>query len=406
MLCAGLSAGIMGSSSAATNDTINGAVFDMASNALLDSVLVSSEGTSTRTMPNGSFTLILPNASGVITQNGQQQQRRGVEWNCAKNSFFWPENSGEVSIVIRNCAGRTEARFHSVNSMTNTSCSIANLSQGSYIATIHVGSQTTVYRICKFQNGIHNSLTMVSQKATDRNLAKTGTVRPHLLVFSKAGYNPDSITVAAATTTAGIVTARLLGVKYSVLFDGKDLTNWVYDTHTSIKTQDTAILITGCWCMAWTKLDYDNFRLFVTSRVVNPADAGNGQLHNGVGFWGARDNTDFAPTAGGGCLELTTQNCWMWDYKNNNSGPETNCNPAFQEKDWSLWQTTEVLCNLKNGTVKTAVDGVKAIDARITVTGWVKGPVGVQDHGSNPIEYRNIYIEANPVDTNLVSVKK
>ena len=408
MLCAGLSAGIMGSSSAATNDTINGAVFDMASNALLDSVLVSSEGTSTRTMPNGSFTLILPNASGVITQNGQQQQRRGVEWNCAKNSVFWPENSGEVSIVIRNCAGRTEARFHSVNSMTNTSCSIANLSQGIYIATIRVASQTTVYRILKFQNGIHNSLTMVSQKATDRNLAKTGTVRPHLLVFSKAGYNPDSITVAAATTTTNMVTAKLLGTNYTVVFNGKDLAGWASDNMNNwkVNTADSAIQCTGlARGYVYTTGKYLHYRIIFTIRSNN-----SGGHMPCVLVVGQDVNADAMAA-----YQFQLPTTWTWDYRPgaNNEGLQFVTKYADPVTNNANWAQCEVLVDTRNGHASAAVaqpPGTKATRVISFYDASVKtynaAPFGIQAHNAGVSdEYKNIFVEENPMVDSLITTR-
>lgn len=401
-----LCAGSWRLTAAATNDTINGSVVDSISNTPLDSVLVGSEGAFTRTTLSGTFKLVIP--ATTITNFERQWHGTTIAWNSGRNVFSWSGNSGNVSIMVQNPLGRVVAHNRMEKNHADHKLSIANLPQGIYIATIRAQSRAGVYKIIKFQAGMDNSCTIISQGGFAGSLVKAmATSKSHTVIFTKTGYRPDTITVAANTSATIAMTVKLVGASaFTVLFDGKDLDNWLYNSaNCSIK--DSAIQCTGCWCMAWSKLDYDNFRLFVTCRVVNTNYTSNpGSQHMGIGIWGARRN-DFVPA---GCLEITPQNCWLWDYVNGN-GPNTN-QTCLQTNgggtgNWNNWKTTEILANLKNGTIKTAVDGVAMTNYKAAkLSDWRKGPIGLQDHGNNPVEYKNIKIEVNPADTNLASIIK
>jgi Domain of Unknown Function (DUF1080) len=399
-----LCAGKMSLTAAAANDTINGSVIDSMSNAPIDSVNVSTEGVSTQTMSTGSFKLVIPTTG--IPRSQRQKQEPMVMWNPLSNYFSWSGNPGMVSLTVQSLSGRIVAQNRPENNVAEGKLSIASLPQGVYLATVALESKVDVCKIIKFQAGMDNSCRIVSGSGV---LAKSkATTKSHVVTFNKNGYRPDTLTVAANTLSMTMITAKLASASaFTVLFDGTNLNNWTYGSNTSLQVQDSAIQMTGCWCMTWSKLTYDNFRLFVTCRVVNTDYTSNpGSEHMGIGIWGA-PRKDFVPA---GCLEITPQNCWLWDYINNN-GPNTN-QTCMQTNGggtagWNNWKTTEILANLKNGTVKTAVDGVfmtnyKAANPSI----WQKGPIGLQDHGSNPVEYKNIKIEVNPTDTNLTSVIK
>jgi hypothetical protein len=386
---------------AAINDTINGTVVDSASNAAMDSVTVGSEGISTLTNTNGAFKLVIP-TTGV---NRMQRQNQGpsVAWNPRQSFFSWSENSSPLSVTIQNLSGRIVARNGFANQATGHAFSIAGLPQGVYVASIGWQTKNDVYKI--------GSSAIVSHLSGTGSLAKTlATSKSHVVSFTKTGYKSDTITVTANTSSATAITAKLSkSAALITMFDGTSLSNWTYGSNTSLQIQDSAIQMTGCWCMTWSKQTYDNFRLFVTCRVVNTDYTTNpGQEHMGIGIWGAPPPANnFVPAA---CLEITPQNCWLWDYVVNN-GPNTD-QTCLQPNSggttgWNNWKTTEILVNLKNGTVKTAVDGIAMTNYKAAKPSqWQKGPIGLQDHGSNPVEYKNIRIEANPTDTNLTSVIK
>ena len=392
-------------SAAAINDTISGSVVDSVTNTPIDSVAVGSEGITTQTNAVGVFKLVIPTTG--INQARKQNQDPTVKWNPRNNSFSWSENFGAVSLTIKNLSGRVVAQSRFEKNTTDNVLSIANLPQGIYLATIASQMKVDVYKIIRFQSGTSTFSGIVSHLSGPGSLAKAlATGKSHMVSFNKTGYKPDTITIAANTSTVTAITAKLTkSSAFTMLFDGTSLVNWVYNSNASLK--DSAIQMTGCWCMAWSKLDFDNFRLFVTCRVVNTDYTSNpGSQHMGIGIWVAR-RTDFVPAA---CLEITPQNCWLWDYISN-TGPNNN-QTCLQTNgggtsNWNNWETTEILANLKNGTVKTAVDGVAMTNFKVAkLSNWQKGPVGLQDHGSNPVEYKDIRIEVNPMDTNLTSVIK
>ena len=394
---------------AAINDTLSGAVVDSASNAAMDSVTVGSEGISTLTNTSGAFKLVIPTTG--VNRMQRQNQSPSVAWNPRQSLFSWSESSAPLSLTIQNLSGRVVARSGFASWAADHALSIAGLPQGVYVASIASQTKVDVYKIVKFQAAGSGFSTIVSHLSGTGSLAKIlATSKSHVVSFTKIGYKPDTITVAANTSSATAITAKLSkSTGLIAMFDGTSLSNWTYGSNTSLQVQDSAIQMTGCWCMTWSKQTYDNFRLFVTCRVVNTDYTTNpGSQHMGIGIWGAPPPANnFVPAA---CLEITPQNCWLWDYISN-TGPNTN-QTCMQSNSggttgWNNWKTTEILVNLKNATVKTAVDGVAMTNYKSAKPSqWQKGPIGLQDHGSNPVEYKNIRIEVNPTDTNLTSVIK
>lgn len=384
-------------SSAAALDTISGTVSDSITNTPIDSVTVSSEGTSTTSNAAGNFKLVIP-GTGVI-----RPAPKTISWD-PRNNFSWSGTPGCVSMEVRNLSGSMIASYK--NNSPSGRFSIARLPQGVYLATIRTPLSVDVFKIMKVRTDAHDAQSIVS-RVSGRQLAKSAaTGMAHIVVFSKAGYALDTMTVPVNTPSSAAIAVKLLKtVVYTVLFDGTNLDNWVVDPgHCSIK--DSAIYIEGCWCMMWSKEDYDNFRLFVKTKIASPTYTSNaGNEHMGIGVWGAR-RTDFNP---GNTVEFTPQNCWMWNYvKGNDSKSDDQCfQPNFGGSDgWDKWKSTEFLFNMTEGTVKSAVDGVKMSNFKMTDKSYFKkGPFGLQMHGSIAVEYKDIKVEVNPKDTNLVSVK-
>ena len=76
------------------------------------------------------------------------------------------------------------------------------------------------------------------------------------------------------------------------------------------------------------------------------------------------------------------------------------------------WSTTEMLRNLEKGTLRAAVDGVEIVRYTHPKAGCsdpetriVPGPVGMFRHGKGASEYKDIYLEANPKDDKLLTVR-
>lgn len=192
-------------------------------------------------------------------------------------------------------------------------------------------------------------------------------------------------------------------------FDGKSFEGWEADPSTWSITNGAMRGVAGTSRLAYTKADYGSFRLIFTSRM-NPV---NGD-HLGVLFWGDRPKDPAKPKIdNAGWVQFMPPFGGMWSYhppKHHNLPHET---VAQSSRDSAKWSTTELLCNLEKGTMRAAVDGVEI--ARYTHPNpaertdpekrIVPGPIGMFRHGGGASEYKDIFIEANPKEGRLLTVK-
>jgi hypothetical protein len=162
---------------------------------------------------------------------------------------------------------------------------------------------------------------------------------------------------------------------------------------------------------AWPiqRRDYGSFRLIFTARM-NPV---NGD-HLGVLFWGDRSADSSKPKIdNAGWIQFMPPFGGMWDYhppKHHNLPHEK---IAEGSKDSTQWCTAEILCDLETGTMRAAVDGVEI--ARYThptpterkdpEKRIIPGPIGLFRHGGGASEYKDVYLEANPKEDILLTVK-
>ena len=146
--------------------------------------------------------------------------------------------------------------------------------------------------------------------------------------------------------------------------------------------------------LIYTKGDYDSFRLTLESRLVS-----NSQ-HLGVCFWGER-----SPTWGyANCILVIPPSGGMWDYHKGIKSPP-HMNPAKANVSAGTWHKSEILANAKTGEVIMAVNGIQVLIYK-NMTGLKKGPIGLQIHnGSSEVQYRELYLEENPTDLRLLTVK-
>jgi hypothetical protein len=160
---------------------------------------------------------------------------------------------------------------------------------------------------------------------------------------------------------------------------------------------------------AYTKTDYGSFRLVVTSRM-NPV---NGD-HLGILFWGSRPTDPAKPQIDlAGWIQFMPPHGAMWDYHppNHHNLPHETLAPG--SRDFISWNTTEILCNLEKGTMRAAVNGVETTRyvhsypaERIDpVKRIVKGPIAMMRHGGGASEYKWIYVETDPAEDKLYTVK-
>ena len=145
-----------------------------------------------------------------------------------------------------------------------------------------------------------------------------------------------------------------------------------------------------------TRAEYGSFRLFVTSRM-NPR---NGD-HLGILFWG--------PSPGDGTYQKNIQfqspHGAMWDYYvNDDNIGETRI--VRGERIDETWHVTEILANLEAGTMRAAVNGVEVTSYQSPdPQRRTRGPIGMQRHGDGVSEYKEIWIEVDPVEDQLLSVR-
>ena len=186
-------------------------------------------------------------------------------------------------------------------------------------------------------------------------------------------------------------------VKMKSLFNGKNLKGWDGDTNWVV--ENGAIHGKGRGqTTIWTKDDYDNFRLIVTSRMLEI-----NKDHLGILFWGARPQKGNYKSKG--FIQVQPPNGSMWDYVINKDAKPTRIipNPRLPYTEWS---TIEILANLSTGEIRMASNGVEQIYYKASDSAvWKKGPIGMQQHGKGIIEYKDILIEVNPKENRLITVK-
>jgi len=193
------------------------------------------------------------------------------------------------------------------------------------------------------------------------------------------------------------------------IFNGVNFDGWEADASTWSIVDGCMRGVGGTSRLAYTQANYGNFRLIFTSRM-NPV---NGD-HLGVLFWGDRPVDSAKPKIdNAGWIQFMPPHGAMWDYhppQHHNLPHET---LAPGSRDFSIWHTTELLCNLDKGTMRAAVDGVEI--ARYTHPSpgertdpekrIVAGPIGMFRHGKGTSEYKAIYLEVDPREDKLITLR-
>ena len=227
-----------------------------------------------------------------------------------------------------------------------------------------------------------------------------------LILGGDMGVNPGSAQDRPATNLGGRPAPYPNCVK---IFDGKTFDGWEADPSTWSITDGAMRGSAGTSRLAYTTADHGNFRLIFTSRMA-PV---NGD-HLGVLFWGDRPKDRSRPKIdNAGWLQFMPPFGGMWDYhppKHHNLPHET---IAKGSRDFDQWHLTELLCDLSKGTVRAAVDGVEIVryqhqDASERVDPEkriVAGPIGMFRHGAGASEYKEIYLEAEPREDRLITVR-
>jgi hypothetical protein len=196
----------------------------------------------------------------------------------------------------------------------------------------------------------------------------------------------------------GIAPAAQQAGKRIRIFDGASLRGWSGNpTFWSVKdgaihgvtneTRGELLLTDG---------DYGDFRLILKSRLVSETN------HLGVCFWGER-RADFRY---GDCVLVIPPHGGMWDYRPGKGSPPRE-NIPHTKADPHQWHETEVLGNLKEGTLRMAVNGIEIVRYKDEAPARLKrGPIGLQIHsGASIVEYKDIEVEIDPKENRLMTVK-
>jgi hypothetical protein len=185
------------------------------------------------------------------------------------------------------------------------------------------------------------------------------------------------------------------------IFDGTTLTGWDGDSKWSVNAADMAIQgHTGGFNLINTKINYGDFRLILTERMVLTGPSTN---HLGECFWGgpyAAGNFGFS-----GCIVFIAPHGSLWDY-GGGGGVFTGMGAGVKTD----WQQIEILAIASTGQILAAVNGVQTTNYTRKSKGKMS-PIGLQSHadhaGDTPglIEYKDIYVESPPKTMTLLTVK-
>jgi hypothetical protein len=184
------------------------------------------------------------------------------------------------------------------------------------------------------------------------------------------------------------------------VFDGTTLDGWEGNTKLwSVKEASLDGNGTTGGALLVTKMDYDDFRLVVSSRMVSNAKGG----HLGICFWGGRSTP---PGGYSGCKLVIPPGGGSWDYAGSGGLPGIT-KPMTGKFDVAQWHTTELLCHKAAGTCRMAVNGIEVLNYKEPNPARLKkGPIGVQIHaGTSNVQYKDVFIDPAPKDDKLFTVK-
>lgn len=218
-----------------------------------------------------------------------------------------------------------------------------------------------------------------------------------------ATSKPDAPTAASAPAASApapipvvLPSAEAVCPKCQRIFDGTTWEGWEHDEQNWSIVEGAMRGFGKGARSAFTRNDHGDFRLIVTSRMA-PVN----KDHLGILFWGPR------PEPGSLKQEKTIQvqppHGAMWDYIENKNLPREQVEKG--SRDFESWNVTEVLANLKTGSLRMAVNGREIVrytdkePARLQ-----KGPIGMQKHGSGGSEYKDIFLEIDPSEDRLLTV--
>jgi hypothetical protein len=234
------------------------------------------------------------------------------------------------------------------------------------------------------------------------------------------GSEPTAIADASTTTTAdggavddpGPPGAFPLCPRCKQIFDGKTLDGWEQSPAGSFVVKAGAIASTGKGAHAWTKEDYGEFRIFFTVRQVS------GDHKPCTTLFNTRPAAGKAPARGLSGIQFQPPLGGSWDYRpGKNSAPDATHwmypmpRPTFDVKKW---HRCEILARASTGEFRGACCEIEGKDSckgqevlhYKDATAGKKGPFALMMHNGGLFdEYKDIWLETDPVGDELVSTK-
>jgi hypothetical protein len=181
------------------------------------------------------------------------------------------------------------------------------------------------------------------------------------------------------------------------LFDGTSLDGWtgnpaVWKLNATDRAIEGITPESNGGTYFYTKGDYDDFRVVVTERAVATMN------HMGLCFWGGRGGT-----GANGCLDVIPPSGSIWDY--GDGGQKPGGVGSANNPIKFMWHQVEILASAATGEILVAVNGKQTTTYKKAGRAK-KGPFGLQAHAkASHQQYRDIWIEANPKERRLLTVK-
>jgi hypothetical protein len=230
---------------------------------------------------------------------------------------------------------------------------------------------------------------------------------------SSASDAAPTETAAPATdggTTPPAAGGYALCPKCRALFDGKNLDQWNQAAAGAWIIKDGAMASTGKAADAWTKEDFGNYRIFFSVRQIS------GNHQPGTLYFGNRNGDK--PARGLAGIQVQPPNGYTWDYRpgKNNSGGGLFMrlpSPKWNVKQWSQCEVLvkdtgelRVACCQLPATGSGTCKGVEQLRFKDPTTAGKKSPFGIQMHNGGLFdEYKDIYVEPDPTEDDLLSIK-
>jgi hypothetical protein len=193
------------------------------------------------------------------------------------------------------------------------------------------------------------------------------------------------------------------------IFDGKTLDGWVQIPANSWEIKDGAMVSKGVdRGVIYTKDDYSKFRLFFVMKHVS----GKPDHDACMLFFCTRPTEDKKPLDALGGIQFQVPFGWHWDYRPGVNKGGTGFTSVQKPKvDAKQWCQAEILVDAAAGTARMAVAqpvGSKAVEvvSYKNPEAAKKGPIAWQMHNKGLFdEYRDVRIEVDPEDNELVTTK-